>query len=232
MKKFLAVILIVGLLVVFYFLFIKEDKNDKYELGINVSTKDNINFELDLSHHKVGDIEEYKFSDSLKLKLEFIGIEDFDSLNYYRYKLSINDKYVMEDGTTGDTRLISILNKAIIFKEDQNTDDRSTKIFVYSYSGEKIDEIHELEDEKGMIPYKFEINNGKLVVTGSRINHKYSVELDGNSYIICSNQVKKLDSDLGVITEYKYDVNSDRVKLEDTKIIDTLEKYLSKEKCM
>ena len=130
MKKFLIVILIAGLLVGFYFLFIRDNKSDKFELSINISSEDNINFKLDLSHHKKGDIEEYKFNDNLKLKLEFIGVEDFDSLNYYRYKLSINDKYVMEDGTTGDTRLISILNKAIILKQDQNTDERSTKIFV------------------------------------------------------------------------------------------------------
>ena len=231
MKKFLIFLLIVGLLVGVYFLFIKENKSDKFKLSSNITTKDNINFELDLSNHKKGDVEEYKFSDDLKLKLEFIGVEDFDSLNYYRYKLSINDNFVFEDGTTGDTRLLSIINKAIILKQDQNTDERSTKIFVYSYQGEKLDEIHELEDKKGMIATSFKINDGKLVVTGSRINHKYSVQYDGKSYVLCSNEVKKLDNDLEVVKEYKYGVINDKITLEDSTVIDTLKEKKKKNKC-
>lgn len=230
MKKVLFVLLIIALLAGFYFLFIYDNKTETFKLGNNVSTSDNINFKLNLKHHKKEDIEEYKFSDSLVLKLEFIGIEEIDSLNYYRYKLSINDKFVFEDGTTGDTRLVTILDKSIILKNDQNTDERSTKIFVYSYSGEKIGEIHELEDKKGMIPNKFEVKDGKLVVTGSRINHKYSVEYDGKSYVLCSDSVNKLD-DIPVVKEYTYTVKGIISKEKDI-TLQTLSQYLEKNKCM
>ena len=230
MKKILIVLIIIALLVGFYFLFIYDNnKPDNFKLSDNIKTKDNINFSLDLSHHKKGDVEEYKFSDNLKIKLEFIGVEDFDSLNYYRYKLSINDNYVLEDGTTGDTRLISIVNKSIICKYDQNTDERNMKILVYSYSGNKMDEIYELEKEKGMVPNKYEINDGKLVITGSRIKHKYSLEYDDKSYELCGDKIKKID-DIPVVKEYIYDVSKE-VNKESEKTLQTLTEYLKNNKC-
>ena len=46
------------------------------------------------------------------------------------YYLPFNDNYILEDGTTGDERKISVLDNYLILKNDQNTDQRSTKLFI------------------------------------------------------------------------------------------------------
>ena len=225
MKKFLIVLLIIVLGIGAYFAYDKFFKEDtKFELSKNVKSTDNINFVLDLSNNKKGDITEYKISNKLTIKLEFIGVEDFDSLNYYRYKLSVNDNYILEDGTTGDERKISILNDYLIIKNDQNTDQRSTKLFIYSFDGKKIDEIYQLDDSDGMITKSYEVDKN-LKITGTRLTYNNNFVYNGKSYSVCNN---KLDDSLVLTKEYEYSVSNDNLVLKNEKNIDILNDYKKK----
>ena len=222
MKKFLIVLLVILLGICTYFVYDKFFKEKtKFNLSKNVKSNDNINFILDLSNNKKGDITEYKISNKLTIKLEFIGIEDFDSLNYYRYKFIVNDNYILEDGTTGDERKISILNNYLILKNDQNTDQRSTKLFIYSFDGKKVDDIFQLEDDEGMITKSYEVND-VLKITGTRLTYNNNFVYNGKTYTACNN---KLDDSLVLTKEYEYTISNNKLELKNEKEIEILKDY-------
>ena len=208
------------------------NNSDEIKYVNNVYTEDNFTYYLDISKLKLEKEIEYKLDNNFNIKLAYIESEDERPISY---KMYVNGQFTREDAIyIGDNIKMNVINDTLIDTNHFATDIRSKRFYIISKEGKITKELYQLEEIKGMVADKYQFENGKLIIEGTRINHGPNIVYGDNgimgTYVCDEDEINKLDANIYIKATYTYEFNEGNISLVKTTGTQTLSEYLTSEK--
>lgn len=205
----------------------KDSKDDSWYKNIpfvdNIYTEDNILYFLDTSKLETEKEITYKLDDNFSVKI-VSGAE---------CKLYVNGQYVREDldlcGGFDSYVVMDVINDTLMDRNFFGTDIRSHYFAIISKEGKMTKLLYQLDDVKGMVAEKYDIQDGRLIIEGTRINHGPNIMYGDDTigtYICDKDAISKLDGNIYVKAKYIYEFNNGNINLVSSEGIQTLSEYL------
>lgn len=207
------------------------NSSDEIKYVNNVYTEDNFTYYLDISNLKSEKEISYKLDNNFNIKLAYIEGKDERPISY---KMYVNGQFTREDVIyIGDNIKMYVINDTLIDTNHFGTDIRSNRFYIISKEGKITKELYQLEEIKGMVAEKYQFENGKLIIEGTRINHGPSIVYGDNTmgtYVCDEDEMSKLDVNMYIKSTYTYEFNEGNISLVNTKGTQTLSEYLNSRK--
>lgn len=196
-------------------------------------------YAFDITDMQNNETKEYKINDDYTVKFNVktnkTKLED-ENMDVY-FGIYVNGNLITMDNLIEKNKYVDIViwNGYLMYSVNGGTDIRSDITYVIGKDGQVVRMIYELdENDKGLVQESIWRYSDKLVVTGTRLSHGYSVVSHGNpSDGITVKSLKTIPKDTVVKAIYTYKINENGIidfEKPEITILETFEQYVKEYK--